>query len=84
MDKIINDKEILIKENENKIKIIYTNNKKKNEINIFGEEFVKNNINKCKIIYNNEKYDLQTKFNSQNINQLEIELLGILNISDMS
>ena len=50
----------------NEIKIIYNNNDNKNEINIFGEEFVKNNKNLCKILYNNKEYELQNKFNSEN------------------
>ena len=72
-----------IKDN-NKIKIKYHNKDKEKEIKIFGDNFVKNNKDKCKIFYNNKEYDLTTKFNVENINQLEIELYGILKINNMS
>ena len=64
-------------EDNNKIKIIYKNNNNEKEIKIFGEIFVDNNKDKCKIIHNNKEYDLNSKFNVENINQLEIELNGI-------
>ena len=59
-----------IKDNNNKIKIIYHNKKNEKEIRIFGDKFVENNKDKCKIIYNNKEYDLTTEFNVENINQL--------------
>ena len=80
----INNYILNIKDNNNKIKIIYHNKKNEKEISIFGDNFVKNNKDKCKIFYNNKEYDLITKFNVENINQLEIELNGILNINNMS
>ena len=46
--------------------------------------FIKNNKNKFKIFYNNKEYDLITKFNIENMKELEIELNGILNITNMS
>jgi len=59
-----------IKDNNNKIKIIYHNKYNEKEIRIFEDNFVKNNKDKCKIIYNNKEYDLTTEFNVENINQL--------------
>ena len=89
-DNKINDNEskinLLIKDlvrNKNIIKIIYTNSNNENEIRIFGNKFVSNNKNNCKILYNNKILDLKTEFNVENINQLEIELNGILNITSM-
>ena len=43
-----------------------------------------NNKYNCKILYNNKIIDLIDKLNSEDINQLEIELCGYLNITDMS
>ena len=43
-----------------------------------------NNKYKCKIIYNYQEYELNSKFNVDNIKQLEIELNGILNITNMN
>ena len=88
-DKIKNYESIIkeiykIDNNVNEIKIIYNNNDNKNEINIFGEEFVKNNKNLCKILYNNKEYELQNKFKCENINELEIRLIGIINIKNMN
>ena len=72
-----------IRKTKNTIRIIYENNKGKEEINIFGKEFVSNNKNNCKIIYNKEEIELQEKFNVKEIKLLEIQLKGILNITTM-
>ena len=69
--------------NKNIIKIIYKNYKNEKEIIIFGDKFVSNNRENCKILYNNQIIDLLSKFKTKNFNQLEIELNGILNITNM-
>ena len=81
---IIKENETQIRKNKNNIKIIYKNDENKEDIGIFGYDFVQNNKNKCKILYNNEVYELQDRFKSKNINPLEIQLIGILNITDMT
>ena len=74
-------------ENINEIIILY---KKTNErkIKIFGKKFVKNNKKFCKIIYNKEEYFLNENFPVENLKPnediLEIRLIGIRNITDMS
>ena len=45
--------------------------------------FVDNNKDKCKIFYKDKEYDLTTEFNAENIKQIEIQLNGILNITNM-
>ena len=72
-----------IRDNNNKIRLIYNNKDNRKEIKIFDNIFVENNEDKCKIFYNNEIYDLTSTFNIENINQLEIQLNGILNITNM-
>ena len=72
-----------VKKNKNSIRIIYDNDKDEKEIKIFGVDFVNNNKDKCKILYNNKEYGLTDKFNVENKNQLEIQLNGILNITNM-
>ena len=69
---------------ENRIKIIYENKENINKIRIFGEEFVEKNKNKCKILFKNKIYDLQSEFYCKKNSQLEIELIGIINITNMS
>ena len=76
-------------EQRNEINIIYDIkecDKKEGRIKIFGKEFVKNNKNKCKIIINNKETELIEKYNikDNNKNKLEIKLIGIDNITDMS
>ena len=72
-------KEILMK---------YKIEKNAKEIAIFGETFVKNNKDKCKYIYENKEYELNSKFNLKYNNQLndtlEIKLVNIEKITDMS
>ena len=73
--------------NPNSIRIKYKKELYGNQIQIFGDEFVSNNKDKCKIFYNSKEYDLTSKFNVENINHLgilEIQLNGILNITNMS
>ena len=66
------------------ISIIYDINKE--DINIFGKEFVENNNNICKIIIDNKEYEICSKYNIKdyNKNKLEIKLKGINNINNMS
>ena len=58
--------------------------KNKNEIRIFGKEFVKNNKNICKIEIKGKEQELQEKYRTNNYNILEIKLIGIKDITDMS
>ena len=67
------------------INIIY-DIKERNEIKIFGKEFVKNNINICKMIIDNKEYEITERYNikSKKINKLKIKLEGINNVNNMS
>ena len=76
-------------EQRNEINIIYDIkecDKKEGKIKIFGKDFVKNNKNKCKIIINDKENELIEEYNikDNNKNKLEIKLIGINNITDMS
>ena len=66
------------------INIIY--DIKKDEINIFGVEFVENNKNKCKMVIDNIEYEITEKYNVKNYNnsKLIIKLKGIDNITNMN
>ena len=67
-----------------KINIIY-NSSGKNNIRIFGTEFVKNNKNICKMIINNKGYKIIENYKvKNNNNKLEIKLKGINNVTNMS
>ena len=74
------------KMNTNEINIIYKVNKVNNEdkIRIFGYNFVENNKKICKFIYNNKEYELTEKFEVANKDKLEIKLIGINNVTNMS
>ena len=89
-DKIPENKEI---NNISEINIIYDINKKneliendKNNINIFGSEFVKINRNICKMIIDNNEYEITEKYNvnSYNKNILQVKLKGINNVTNMT
>ena len=74
---------------KNIIKIIYKNDEKnenddKEEINIFGEEFVLNNKNRCKIIYNNKEYELTSKFKIKQNESLKIHLKILSYLTNMN
>ena len=81
---------IYTKMNFDEINIIYKVNEDDNEVKLFDLDFVERNKNKCKIIYEGEEEELKEKMEiytswfSTKINQLEIKLKGILNITDMS
>ena len=66
------------------INIIYNTNKE--EINIFGSEFVENNKNLCKMIIDKKEYEIRDKYKVENNNnkKLMITLKGIDNITNMS
>ena len=69
------------------INIIYDINKEIGyEIKIFGYYFVNNNKNKCKMIIDNMEYEITSIYNikNYNYNSLNIKLMGIDKISDMS
>ena len=72
-----------ISKNKNSIKIVYKNDNNPIGIKIFGEEFVSKNKNNCKIIYDNKTYDLESRFNIKSNKIIEIELIGIINITNM-
>ena len=62
--------------NENyisEINVIYDINKE--EINLFGSEFVKNNKNKCKIKIEEKEYELMEELNIKNEERIEIKLI---------
>ena len=67
------------------INIIY-DIKERNEITIFGKEFVKNNKNICKMIIENKEYEITERYNikSKKINKLKIKLEGINNVNNIS
>jgi len=70
---------------KNRIKIIYRNKGNKQNIRIFGKNFVKNNKDKCYIIYEDTIYELTEKFEVKNNKKiLEIYLEGIDKITDAS
>ena len=88
LDKLskINSDEIIIKYKINNSNSNYSNDK----IKIFGGKFVKNNKNYCKIIYKEKIFELSEYFdikeidNNNNTNILEIKLIGLANINNMS
>ena len=74
--------------NNNEVNIIY---KIENEFNIyiFGDEFVNNNKDKCKIVFENKELELASYFYikdhiNDNLNELQIKLKYINNITNMS
>ena len=73
---------IIIKYKNNNINMYYS------EIKIFGKYFVEKNKEKCKIIYENKILELTEFFYLPNNNEiqdiLEIKLIGINNINNMS
>ena len=59
--------------------------KGKYKIKSFGEQFIKNNKNKCKMVYKGKEMNLSLFYtNKRNENILEIKLVNINNITDMS
>ena len=72
----------------NKLKIYYKIDKKDKKIKLFGKQFVENNKENCKILIEGKEYELMEYFNLKNCKEikdkLEITLIGIKNITDMS
>ena len=68
-----------IKNNANK-------NIQKEDIKIFGYNFVKKNKNVCKIIIDNKEYEMEDSYKIKNYknNILKIKLKGINKVTDMS
>ena len=64
--------------------IIKKRQRKKGKIRIFGENFVKNNKNKSKIIIDGKEYELTEELNIKNEERIEIKLIEIYKITDMS
>ena len=61
--------------------------KEEKKIQIFGRDFVKKNKGKCKIIINNTEQELYQYLDTKNLNDIksiEIKLIEIKTISDMS
>ena len=67
--------------NGNEINIIYKKGKK-DEIRLFGKEFVKNNKDKCKMVINNKEYNIK-EFYKLNNKDLKLKLIGIKDIISM-
>ena len=80
----IEKEENLLDTDKNEINIIYKKDKKqkKNQIRIFGKEFVKNNKDKCYMIINNRKYDLREKFTIKD-DELNVKIIGINRVISM-
>ena len=68
MDKL---NEMKNKEEKNEIIIKYKKDKRKKEINIFGEKFVNNNKNNYILIYDDNEYELSVKLNIILMNQIK-------------
>ena len=97
IDNIINDNNIQTKFNniiniydkmtpKTQIEIIYNIDNSKEDIKIFGKDFVKNNINNCQMVIEGKEYKLSESFNIKDYNKdkLTVILKGINNITDMS
>ena len=82
MDKL---NEMENKKEKNEIIIKYKIDRRKKEINIFGENFVNNNKNNYILIYEGNEYELSTKLNIENsINKIiEVKLKEIKNVTNM-
>ena len=69
------------------ITIIYNITKSQREegkIRILGKNFVKNNKNKFKIKIDKKEYELMEEINIKNEERIELKLIEIYNITDMS
>ena len=68
------------------INIIYNIIRGKDNIRIFGYEFVKNNKNICKMIIDNKEYEISEEYNVKNYNEnkIKIKLKGINNVTNMN
>ena len=82
MDKL---NEMKNKEEKNEIIIKYKIDRRKKEINIFGEKFVNNNKNNYILIYDGNEYELSVKLNIKNVGNktIEVKLKEIKNVTNM-
>ena len=82
MDKL---NEMKNKEEKNEIIIKYKIERRKKEINIFGEKFVNNNKNNYILIYDGNEYELSVKLNIKNVGNktIEVKLKEIKNVTNM-
>ena len=82
--KEINEINLNISQKEqNPTKIFLTYKKKKEEIRLFGENFVKNNKDKCKIkVGYDEKKNIFEKLSGCSDEIIEVQLYGVNNIID--
>ena len=84
-DKILNNNNIINKQNEDIAdEIIYKPNKD-GKVQIFGEKFVQNNKQNCKIIYNNKEYELKEYINDidkeyNNKDEIKIKLKELIKL----
>ena len=78
--------DILDKNNEEFINIIYKITKENPNIKLFGESFVEKNKDKCKIIIDNKEKELITYYSCKDVknNILKVRLKINSNITDMS
>ena len=76
----------MVEKDISEINIIY-DIKKRNNIRIFGHNFVENNKNICKMIIDNKEYEIAKEYNinkNNNNNKLKIILKGIDNVTNMN
>jgi hypothetical protein len=86
LEKYNNIFNIYKKMNHDEINIIY-NIKDKNEVKLFGNDFVERNQNNLKLIIDGKEQDIIYKYNIENNNNkdiLEIKLKGITNVTYMN
>ena len=80
---------------KNEIIIEYEIYEHEKKIKIFGSKFVKNNKNKCKIVSKGKEYELKEelevincdiyrKIKEETMVYFKINLIGIMNVNDMS
>ena len=83
-----NAQTLSLKEIPNEINIIYKIEFDADGIKIFGSDFVKNNKKKCYLEIGNKKVDLcsflELTEKQKNKEQIEVKLIGIKNITDIS
>ena len=68
----------------NDITIIYNIGNKDRKVRLFGSKFVENNLGICKVLIDNKEYELLKEYCISNKKILEIKLVGINKITDIS